>query len=186
MANEIKDDVLGFEGVLSAALDYEEGKTQIIVKVNEAEARRLGVTNLQVAQELRASFEGVDAATIKKSDEDVDIIIRLDENSRSSEKSLDKIEIKNQQGRSVKLTQIASFEEQKGAYVIRRLNRKRTPPTTIIPRCLLALVDQMLWPKRIKKTTAIMPGTIISNCKAISGWLKNIFSRFPMCIEFYL
>jgi len=141
LANEIKDDVLGFEGVLSAELDYEEGKTQIIVKVNEAEARRLGVTNLQVAQELRASFEGVDAATIKKSDEDVDIIIRLDENSRSSEKSLDKIEIKNQQGRSVKLTQIASFEEQKGAYVIRRLNRKRT----------VAVIGEV----DIKKTTSV-------------------------------
>jgi multidrug efflux pump subunit AcrB len=126
IATDIKNDLLGFEGVLSAELDYEEGKKQIIVKIDENEARRLGVTNLQVARELRASFEGLEAATIKKSDEDVEIIVRLREASRKTEETLQNIEIKNQQGRNVKLSQIATLSEEQGAFVIRRLNRKRT------------------------------------------------------------
>jgi multidrug efflux pump subunit AcrB len=126
LALSIKEDVLKFKGVISAELDYEEGKKQIIVKIDEDEARRLGVTNLQVARELRASFEGLEATTIKKSDEDVDIVVRLNEASRKTEDTLKSIEIKNQQGRNVKLSQIANFSEEQGAFVIRRLNRKRT------------------------------------------------------------
>lgn len=126
LAQEIKSDLKDFEGVLSSELDYEEGKKQIIVKIDEDEARRLGVTNLQVAKELRASFEGLEATTIKKSDEDVEIIVRLKEESRKTEETLSRIEIKNQQGRNVKLSQIATLSEEQGAFVIRRLNRKRT------------------------------------------------------------
>ncbi|MCO4754561.1 MAG: efflux RND transporter permease subunit, partial [Bacteriovoracaceae bacterium] len=58
LANEVKRDLLNFDGVLSAEVDFEQGKTQIIARVNEAEARRLRVSNMQIALELRRAFEG--------------------------------------------------------------------------------------------------------------------------------
>lgn len=126
IANKLTAKLKEFEGVLTSEIDYEKGKKQIIVEINEVEARRLGLTNLQIAQELRRSYEGVEATTIKKSDEDVQVIVRLNENLRQNESTLENIEIKNQQGRQIKLSQIASFSERDGAFVIRRLNRKRT------------------------------------------------------------
>ena len=126
IAQKIKEDVLKFKGVLTTEVDYEEGKRQFVVKIDEAEARRLGLTNLQIASELRRAYEGAIATTIKKSDEDVEVIVRLNEDYRKSVKTLDQIEIANAQGRTVKLTKLAKIVEEEGSYLIRRLDRKRT------------------------------------------------------------
>ena len=126
LADEIQTELLDFDGVLTTEIDFEKGKEQIIVKIDEDEARRLGVTNIRVAQELRNSFEGAEATTIKKSDEDVEVIVRLNESYRSIEETLKAIEITNDQGRNVRLSQIVDYDRREGAFVIRRLNRKRT------------------------------------------------------------
>ena len=126
LAEEIKQDLLEFDGVLSAEIDYETGKAQIIARVSEEEARRLKVSNQQIALELRRAFEGATVTTIKKSDEDVDVIVRLQEDQRSDQAILNSLEVKNEQGRNIKISQVVDFSEEKGAYIIRRLDRKRT------------------------------------------------------------
>jgi len=113
------------DGIISTELDYEIGKTQIIVTINEKEARRLGVSNKQIALELRRAFEGEVATTIKKDDDDIDIIVRFDLKARSTQDTINKIRVLNAQGRRIRLTSLASFEEVEGAYLIRRLNRRR-------------------------------------------------------------
>lgn len=125
-ANKLKEHLDAQKEIIASELDYEIGKKQIIVSINEVEARRLGVSNKQIALELRRGFEGETAATIKKSDEDVDIIVRLTEESRKTEEVLQNIRVVNSQGRRVPLTRLASFKEVTGAYIIRRFNRKRT------------------------------------------------------------
>ncbi len=126
----IKNKLVATKGVISAELDYELGKKQIIIDINEAEARRLGVSNKQIALELRRAFEGETATTVKMSDEDIDILVRLDSESRKSEEVLNSIRITNDQGRRVLLTKVADFKELNGAYLIRRYNRKRTMQVT--------------------------------------------------------
>ena len=125
-SNEVKAHLLKTDGIIAAELDYEIGKKQIIVDVNEVEARRLGVSNRQIALELRRAFEGEAATTIKKSDEDMDVLVRLEKSSRSIEETIQKIRVNNAQGRRVFLTRLASFKEEDGAFIIRRFNRKRT------------------------------------------------------------
>ena len=125
-SKEIKAHLDAKKEVISSEIDYEFGKKQIIVDIDEAEARRLGVSNVQIATELRAAFEGLTATTIKKSDEDVDIVVRLQEKYRSQENTLKRIRVLNNQGALIPLTRMASFREQDGSFIIRRFNRKRT------------------------------------------------------------
>ncbi len=125
LAEEIQEEIKDIKGVLTTEIDFEKGKKQIIVDVNEEEARRLGVSNSQVALELRRSLEGIKVATIKKSDEDVDIVLRLLEEQRASEEAIKNIEVRNKQGRPIKIKQLANFQEVAGAYIIRRKDRKR-------------------------------------------------------------
>lgn len=125
-SGEIKEKLLAQEGMISAEVDYEVGKRQIIVNINESEARRLGVSNHAIARELRAAFEGLVATTIKKSDEDVDVYVRLDEQERATEDTLKTIKVTNSMGQRIPLTKVAKFEERDGAFIIRRFNRKRT------------------------------------------------------------
>lgn len=123
---KMKEILQGMEGILSAELDYEVGKKQIIVDIDEQNARRLGVSNTQVARELRGAFEGFAATTVKKSDEDMDIWVRLSEDARKVESTLERLSVANAQGRRIPLNRLATFREDEGAYVIRRFNRKRT------------------------------------------------------------
>ena len=122
----IKKKLDSLQGMVSSEIDYEKGKRQIIVDINESEARRLGVNNLQIGMELRNAFEGLVATTIKKSDEDIDVLVRLEESVRSTEETLKKIKVLNNQGRLIPLTRMASFKERDGAFIIRRFERMRT------------------------------------------------------------
>ncbi len=125
-AIEVQSLMNSYDEMIGVEIDYEKGKKQIIVDINEAEARRLGVTNLQIATELRATFEGLVATTIKTGEDDIDVIVRLDEKDRSSEKTLKEVKVLNAQNLRVPLVRMARFIEEDGAFVIRRYNRRRT------------------------------------------------------------
>lgn len=112
------------KGVLSTFIDFEEGKDQILIKVKEKEARRLGVSNTQVALEVRNALEGLVATTIKE-EEDVDIVVKLNKEAHDSEKTLSKLKIVNKFGQKISLGQIVDFERQKGIFVIRRLDGRK-------------------------------------------------------------
>ena len=124
-SKEVRKILNDWQEIISTELDYEVGKKQVIVKIDEGEARRLGVGNLQIAMELRNALEGVVATTIKQSDEDVEVIVRLDKNYQKSEDQIKDLKILNNQGRLIPLSRMASFEEQEGSFIIRRFKGQR-------------------------------------------------------------
>ncbi|MBT4793113.1 MAG: efflux RND transporter permease subunit, partial [Halobacteriovoraceae bacterium] len=125
-SDKVKKYLDSLSELVSSEIDFEKGKRQIIIDIDENEARRLGVNNFQIGMELRNAFEGLVATTIKKSDEDIDVLVRLDKTSRSSEETLKHLKILNNQGRLIPLKKIATFKEQDGAFIIRRFERRRT------------------------------------------------------------
>lgn len=122
---KIKSHLDAMPEMISSEIDYEVGKRQIIVDIDESEARRLGVSNLQIAMELRNALEGLVATTIKKSDEDVDVVVRLEEKETESESILRQMKVMNNQGRLIPLTRMATFKEREGAFIIRRFKGQR-------------------------------------------------------------
>jgi multidrug efflux pump subunit AcrB len=113
------------KGVTTTEVDFEEGNDQIIVKVNEAEAKRLGLSTSQIALELRQGFAADTVTEIRKSDEDIDIKIVLDDIAKGKKETLGLLHIVNNQGRRIPLSKVVSFESNPGAFIIRRLDRKR-------------------------------------------------------------
>ena len=124
-SREIIDLLKTTKGVTSADRDFEEGKTQIIVDVDEVEAKRLGLSTAQVALAVRKAYAGDSITKIRESDEDIEVILKLDKNSRSQIDVLKKLYLLNKQGRSIQLSRVAKIEKEIGAFVIRRLDRKR-------------------------------------------------------------
>ncbi|MCP4912764.1 MAG: efflux RND transporter permease subunit [Oligoflexia bacterium] len=113
------------EGIVSTEIDFEEGKKQIVVNVNDFEARRLGLTTRQIALELRTVLSGDSITEIRESDEDIEIKLLIENEARKSLESLKNFSILNNRGNRIPLTKVVKFEEQPGAFVIRRKNRKR-------------------------------------------------------------
>jgi multidrug efflux pump subunit AcrB len=112
-------------GVTTTEIDFETGKTQYVAKVNDEQASRLGLSVVQVASKLRSVLAGDAISEIRESDEDIEIKMYLDDSWRTNIKSLDLLFLTNNQGRRIALSKVVSFEKEPGAFVIRRLNRKR-------------------------------------------------------------
>jgi len=125
VSKKVKKILAAEDGVVTSEIDFEDGKKQIAVKVDESEAMRLGLTVEQVAFELRRALAGDDITEIRESDEDIEIKILFDDESRTQVSSLKKIYILNPQGRRIPLMKVVELIEQPGAFVIRRQDRKR-------------------------------------------------------------
>ncbi len=125
VALEAKAEIDKIEGVLTTELDYEEGKKQIVVKVDEAEAKRLGLSTSAVALELRRALSGDSVTEIRESDEDISVKVVLEDKFKASLKSLSLLSIVNNVGKKIPLKKIVKFEENPGVFLIRRLNGKR-------------------------------------------------------------
>ena len=113
------------KGVTSTEIDFEEGKNQLAISVNSLEARRLGLSSIEVARELRRGFAKDVITEIRESDEDIDIKLMLNDQSRSTKETLNMLFIKNRMGQRIPLSKLVNIEERPGAFVIRRKNRKR-------------------------------------------------------------
>lgn len=125
MAKKTLAKLSSLEGVVGPEIDFEEGKKQILVLVDEREAKRLGVTTRSVAMELRRSLAGDSISEIRGSDEDYDIVVQFSKEQRSSKNILDLVYILNDRGQRIKLSQVSKFKEIPGAFVIRRKDGKR-------------------------------------------------------------
>ncbi len=112
-------------GVTSTEIDFEDGKKQIVISVDDQEARRLGVNTRQIAFEVRTALAGDALSEIRENDEDIEIKILLDEKAKGRVESLKMIHLLNAQGNRIPISKVVRFEEQPGAFVIRRFDRKR-------------------------------------------------------------
>lgn len=113
------------EGAKAVEIDFEEGKEQYTVQIDDAEAKRLGLSTTQIALSLRRAFAQDSITEIRESDEDIPIKVLLNEESRSKVDSILNLEILNIQGRAIELRNVAKLEKSPGAFIIRRLNSKR-------------------------------------------------------------
>ncbi len=126
LAKKVETELKNRKGIVSTEIDFEEGKEQLIVKVNELAARRLGVQNQQLALELRSVYQGLEAAKIVQDEEDVPIMVRANITSRRlTQKTLNKVNILTQSGLKVPLKSLVSLDSAPGAFVIRRKGKKR-------------------------------------------------------------
>lgn len=124
-SKQIKALIQKQKGVTSTEIDFEEGKKQIVIEVNKAEAKRLGLSTRQIALEFRRAFAGDPVTEIREADEDVEIKVLLDDEARATKKSLEKLFVLNAEGHRISLSRVVNFKNQPGAFIIRRKDGKR-------------------------------------------------------------
>ncbi len=122
---EYLDFLKGIEGVVDAKTDEEPGKEEFRYSVDEALAKRSGLSVQDVALALNASFRGAVATSVKADDEDVDIRVRFPEEKRRSEKALDRVMIANKMGGLIPLEKVTTLRKERGYSSINRLDYKR-------------------------------------------------------------
>ena len=125
MAEEIKSFLEKRKGVFDVRDDYEFGKKEYRIIVDEEKATRSGLTIERIAASVRHGFEGGVATTIKRSDEEIDVRVRFPREFRETREVFEKIEVPNLTGHLIPLSQVARFEIRPNISAIKHLDRKR-------------------------------------------------------------
>ena len=119
-AEDMKAQLSRFTGVFDIADSFRSGKQEIQLKLLP-EARNLGLTLRDLAQQVRSSFYGSEAQRVQRGQDDLRVMVRFPESERKSLGNLEDMYIRTPDGNQVPFYSVASFEIARG---YSRINRK--------------------------------------------------------------
>ncbi len=114
-------------GIVDVMQDWENRVVRISVKVDQARARRAGVTSRDVANSLKTFISGAEVTQYREGDEAIPVILRGSEAERTNVAAIRSLNIySSNRGISVPLEQIADIEGGWDFYRIKRRGQERT------------------------------------------------------------
>ncbi len=113
-------------GVKDIKNNHELDKEEIQISINKKEAARLGLNVRQIASTIRFAFQGGVATTMRKGDEDIDVVVKLPEEYRNNIDTLKNLTIPNNQDRLIRLDKVAYFNKEQGIRSLSHEEGRRT------------------------------------------------------------
>jgi multidrug efflux pump subunit AcrB len=111
------------KGTTDVKTTDEEGNMELNIEIDRDKLAKLGLTLGEVGAELRIAFAGDNNLKYKESGEEYDINIMLDEFNKKSREDVENMSLITRTGNIVKLKQIATITEKKGASQLSRYNK---------------------------------------------------------------
>ncbi len=128
-ASELATEVDRFDGTFDINDGFESGKEQLDLKL-KPEARALGLTELELARQIRGAFFGSEAVRQQRGREELRVYVRLPRDERESEYNIEELIIRTPQGGEIPLRQAADVERGNAFTAIRRTNGRRSAAVT--------------------------------------------------------
>ena len=114
-------------GIVDVMQDWENRVLRVNVRVDQARARRAGVTSRDVANSLNALISGADITDYREGDEVIPIVLRGTEAERTNAANIGTMNIySSSRGTNVPLNQIADIQADWDFYRIKRRGQERT------------------------------------------------------------
>jgi multidrug efflux pump subunit AcrB len=113
-----------YPGVEDIADNYPIGKKELKLTLTP-QARTLGITQEELARQVRGAFYGAEALRLQRGRNEVKVMVRYPEEDRRSIKALENMRIRTPAGGEIPLRQAANMEAGRGFSVINRTDRKR-------------------------------------------------------------
>jgi multidrug efflux pump subunit AcrB len=118
-----------FKGVTDIADSFRAGKQEVQLTLRD-EARPLGLTQRDLARQVRQAFYGEEVQRIQRGREDVRVMVRYPEADRQSLGSLEDMRIRTHEGVEVPFAAVANARLTRGFATIRRTDRQRVVTVT--------------------------------------------------------
>lgn len=157
---EIKDVLAGFAGVVDIADDSDLGQAEQRITPRPGDVRSVGLTPVDVALQVRGFLFGIDAHTYAAQQEDIDVRVRIDEDTRRDLGAIEDAWLVTPAGALVPLAEVAELEEATTYATIKRVDRQRSVTVTadtvpsVSPESVTAEID-------LDKLRAKYPGLTI-------------------------
>ncbi|MCA8923083.1 MAG: efflux RND transporter permease subunit [Planctomycetes bacterium] len=113
-------------GVQDVYDDWAPGKSELEVRIHEEAAAALGLDTRNVAMQIRNAFQGNESTTVRRFDEDVELVVRFPPGARSRRASLEDLWLTTPSGERVPFDAVARAVEGRGLSKILRSNRQRS------------------------------------------------------------
>ena len=196
--DEVRRLALQFAGVVGSDartrhinFDWMEPARQLRLKINQDQARQLGVSSQGLAATLQAAVSGSVITQVRDDIYLVNVVARATDAERVSFQSLNALQVPTPSGRMVPLRQFASFVEEQELPMIWR--RDRVPTLTVradvIPGVLPDVVVGALGPKvaefaaKLPKGYHVATGGLYEESQISSG---SVFAVVPLMIVLML
>jgi len=128
IADRLVEHLSTMEGVSDASSNYEFGKKDLRIVVDEEKARKFYLTIEDIASTVRQAFKGGVATAVKpqKAEDEIEVLVRFPEEYRNSMNDFDQIIIPNKFDKLIPLRSVAQVEATEGLFAITHLDGKRT------------------------------------------------------------
>jgi multidrug efflux pump subunit AcrB len=136
-------------GVYGVFDDSIPGKRELELSVDPEAAGALGLTTRDVALAVRGRFQGREATTVRRVDEDVPLMVRLPKAERAFRRTLEETWLKTPAGQEVPLLAVARVRERQGLSKIVRSDRRRA--VTVLADVDLARANAMEVTDRLER-----------------------------------
>lgn len=120
----VKEALGKYPGVSDISDNFPLGKREFKLRLSPA-ARILGITEEDLARQVRGAFYGAEALRLQRGRNEVKVMVRYPEERRKNVWDFDKMRIRTPQGGEIPLLQAAEVIEGRGYSAINRSNRKR-------------------------------------------------------------
>ncbi|MEM7020668.1 MAG: efflux RND transporter permease subunit, partial [Pseudomonadota bacterium] len=156
-ATELKAELGRYDGVYDISDSFLAGKQEVQLTLRD-DARPLGLTQLQLARQVRQGFYGEEVQRVQRGVDDMRIMVRYPENERQSLGNMEDMWIRTADGMEIPFTSVAEAELGRGYAAINRTDRKRTVTVTAdsdraiaSPESILASIQANDLPKILAK-----------------------------------
>ncbi len=123
----VKEKLRTIKGTKEINDDWGAKTKKIVVKINQARARRVGLTSKDIAVSLQTALSGITVTKFRKKDKLIPIVLRADKQQRNNLEKLKTINVYSQlKGFSVPLAQVADLKTVWEPSRILRRNRYKT------------------------------------------------------------
>ena len=187
VATLIRSELARFSGVTDITDSFRSGKQEAKLSLRP-EARVLGITLNDLANQARQSFYGAEAQRIQRGTEDVRVMVRYPEGERQSLGDLEDMRIRTADGTEVPFSAVANVEFGNGYSSIRRVNRQRVVTVTAdvnrsvtTPEEVLGSMQASVLPAILdayRGVTYVLSGEQEERAESIGG----LFSLIPVAL----
>ena len=125
VAELVKKELSNMEGVLDIRDDFEKGKKELLIKIDEDKAAFFGLNTLKIASSVKNAYYGTKASVVRDGDEEIDVVVKYNKKSRENLEYFNNTRVAAYGGRFIPLKDVADLEIKKGYAKIPRFDNER-------------------------------------------------------------
>jgi multidrug efflux pump len=121
----IEDKLSTIEGVYDIADDFRTGKKDIKIYINEEKAALYGLDVYQISLAIRNAYDGRVATVFREGDEEIDVIVKYQQQSVTSIEDVENLKIVANSGELIPFRNFATIKVEPGYTAIQRYKQER-------------------------------------------------------------